>query len=200
MKNFLEKITFLIKKDENEKLDKKDDLDKKENKGKKKKIANKKNSKKKKNLEKKKNSDKKGIGTYKEIAGYILLIIVGLLVAQHMNVVVSESMEPVFYRGDIVIIEKTNFLGINEFNPENVNIGDIVVYNAEWYPNPVIHRVINKTNINGTNYFTIKGDNNEVPDPYLVEPSQITDRVLTIGEHPLIIPKIGYITIWLKGL
>lgn len=136
----------------------------------------------------------------KEIAIYALIIIVGLIAAQHMNVVVSGSMEPVFYRGDIVVVEKTNFLGINEFDPNNAQIGDIVVYNAEWFPNPVIHRIINVTEVNGTKYFVIKGDNNDAPDPYLVEPSRITERVVKIGDQPFIIPKIGYITIWLKGL
>jgi len=136
----------------------------------------------------------------REIAIYALIIIVGLIAAQHMNVVVSGSMEPVFYRGDIVIVEKTNFLGINEFNPNNAKVGDIVVYNAAWFPNPVIHRIINVTQVNGSEYFVIKGDNNDAPDPYLVAPSQVTERVATIGDQPLIIPKIGYITIWLKGL
>ena len=139
----------------------------------------------------------------KEIIAYILIIILGSLVAQHMNVVVSGSMEPVLYRGDIVLVEKTDFLGINEFNPDNINVGDIVVYNAEWFPNPIIHRVINKTNINGTTYFTVKGDNNKTnpsPDPYLVKPSQITEKVVTIKNQPIIIPKLGYITIWIKGL
>lgn len=136
----------------------------------------------------------------KEIIIYVVIIIVGLLIAQHMNVVVSESMEPVLYRGDIVIVEKTNLLGIQEFNPDTVNVGDIVVYNAEWYPNPVIHRVINISEINGSKYYTIKGDNNPTADPYPVSPSQITERVAKIGNQPLIIPKVGYITIWLKGL
>jgi len=136
----------------------------------------------------------------KEIAIYALIIIVGLILAQHMNVVVSGSMEPVFYRGDIVVVEKTNFLGINEFDSNNAQVGDIVVYDAKWFPNPVIHRIINVTDVNGTEYFVIKGDNNDAPDPYYVEPSQIRERVVTIGDHPLIIPKIGYITIWLKGL
>lgn len=136
----------------------------------------------------------------KEIIAYVIIIVVGLLVAQHMNVVVSESMEPVLYRGDIVIVEKSNFLGINEFDPNTVQVGDIVVYQATWFPNPVIHRVINESQINGSKYFTIKGDNNPVPDPVLVSPSQITERVVKVGDQPLIIPKVGYITIWLKGL
>ncbi|KZX14644.1 signal peptidase I W [Methanobrevibacter cuticularis] len=136
----------------------------------------------------------------KEIAIYAIIIIIGLIAAQHLNVVVSGSMEPVLYRGDIVIVEKTNFLGIHEFNPEDVKVGDIVVYNAEWFPNPVIHRVINISEINGTKYFTIKGDNNPVQDPLPVSPSQVTERVVTLWDQPLVIPKVGYITIWLKGL
>ena len=136
----------------------------------------------------------------KEIAIYAIIIIVGLLVAQHMNVVVSESMEPVFFRGDIVVVEKANFIGIQEFDPNDAKVGDIVVYDAIWYPNPVIHRIINETTINGTKHFTIKGDNNNASDPYLVKPSQITQRVVMIGDQPFIIPKVGYITIWLKGL
>ena len=136
----------------------------------------------------------------REIIAYIIIIVVGLLIAQHMNVVVSESMEPVLYRGDIVIVEKSNFLGLNEFDPNDVQVGDIVVYQATWFPNPVIHRVINESQINESKYFTIKGDNNPVPDPVPVSPSQITERVVTIDGHPLIIPKVGYLTIWLKGL
>ena len=135
-----------------------------------------------------------------EIIAYVIVIIVGLLIAQHMNVVVSESMEPVLYRGDIVVVEKSSLLGIQEFDPNTVQVGDIVVYQATWFPNPVIHRVINETYVNGNKYFVIKGDNNPVEDPELVSPSQITDRVVKVGDQPLIIPKIGYITIWFKGL
>lgn len=71
----------------------------------------------------------------KEILTYIALIVVGIVLAQHMNVVVSESMEPTLYRGDVVVIDtKLN----------NINIGDIVIYHAHWFFQPVIHRVINR--------------------------------------------------------
>ncbi|WP_409200288.1 signal peptidase I [Methanobrevibacter sp. DSM 116169] len=135
----------------------------------------------------------------KEIVIYAVIIIIGLMAAQHMNVVVSGSMEPVFYRGDIVVVEKVSFLGIQEFDPSETKVGDIVVYDAAWYSEPVIHRVINISDINGTKYYTIKGDNNKAPDPYLVEEERITQKVVMIGDQPLIIPKIGYLTIWLKG-
>ena len=136
----------------------------------------------------------------KEVAIYIFLIIVVLIAAQHLNVVVSGSMEPVMYRGDIVVLEKANLFGIHEFDPNTVQEGDIVVYNAVWYDSPVIHRVIKIAEINGTKCYMIKGDNNPSADPYWVTPAQITDRVITFNGQPLIIPKIGYITLWFKGL
>ncbi|MBR4397000.1 MAG: signal peptidase I [Methanobrevibacter sp.] len=136
----------------------------------------------------------------KEIAVYIVLIIIVLIAAQHLNVVVSGSMEPVMYRGDIVVLEKADLLGIHEFNASDVKEGDIVVYNSAWHDGPVIHRVIEKGQINDTTVYKIKGDNNKVADPYWVTESQITSRVLTFNGQPLIIPKIGYISIWIRGL
>ena len=132
----------------------------------------------------------------KEIAVYIVLIILVLIAAQHL----SGSMEPVMYRGDIVVLEKANLLGLQEFNPAEVEVGDIVVYNAAWHDGPVIHRVIEKGQINSTTVFKIKGDNNDVADPYWVTENQIASRVLTFNGQPLIIPKIGYISIWIRGL
>lgn len=137
---------------------------------------------------------------WKEVASYAVILIVVLILAQHLNVVVSGSMEPAFYRGDIVAIQKTDFLGIHEFNPEDIQVGDVVVYDAKWYDQPVIHRVINITEINGTTMYVIKGDNNNAPDPYYVEPSQIKAKVITLGDNMVVIPKIGYLSLWLRGL
>ena len=83
-------------------------------------------------------------------------------------------------------------LGISEFDPTTVKEGDIVVYDAVWYDNPVIHRIIDIKDING--------DNNGSPDPYWVKAEQITGRVVTLGEMPVIIPKIGYLSLWIRGL
>ena len=137
----------------------------------------------------------------KEIASYAIIIILAIVLAAHLNVVVSGSMEPAFYRGDIVVTQGTNVYGIQEFNPEtDVNVGDVVIYDATWYSEPVIHRVIDLTNINGSKHYLIKGDHNDAADPYLVSPSQITGKVITVGNNLLIIPKIGYITLWFRGL
>jgi len=137
---------------------------------------------------------------WKEVASYAVILVIVLIAAQHLNVVVSGSMEPAFYRGDIVLVEKAGFLGINEFNPDDVQVGDVVVYDAAWFDQPVIHRIINITDINGTTMYVIKGDNNDRPDPYYVKADQIQEKVVTLGDNLAIIPKIGYLSLWLRGL
>lgn len=166
---------------------------------KRKKNQNKKN--KQKNIDKTSDKNHK-LHITKEILSYAIIIIVAVLLSSHLNVVVSGSMEPSFYRGDIVAVENVNtYYGVQEFDPyTDVNVGDVVVYDAQWYSEPVVHRVIDINQINGSTYYTIKGDNNEVEDPYLVSPSQIKAKVITIGDNLLVIPKIGYITLWFRGL
>ena len=137
---------------------------------------------------------------WKEIASYVVILLVVLIAAQHLNVVVSGSMEPAFYRGDIVLIQKTNFLGIQEFNVDDIQKGDVVVYDAKWYDQPVIHRVIDIVDINGSTMYKIKGDNNNKTDPYYVTPEQIQSKVVTFGDNLVVIPKIGYLSLWLRGI
>ncbi len=164
-------------------------------------------SKKRKNRDKKKkqeqqvNKQKSNVNLYKEILSYAVILILAVLLSAHLSVVVSGSMEPSFYRGDIVATENVDTYGIQEFNPyTDVNVNDVVVYNAKWYSEPVIHRVIDIQQINGSKYYIIKGDNNEVQDPYPVSPDQIKSKVIKIGNSLLIIPKLGYITLLFRGL
>lgn len=137
---------------------------------------------------------------FKEVATYAIILIIVLIAAQHLSVVVSGSMEPTFYRGDIVVLEKADFFGIHEFDPDTIEVGDVVVYDATWYDQPVIHRVIGTADINGTTMYIIKGDNNKSPDPYYVTKDQIKEKVVTFGDNLVIIPKIGYLSLWLRGL
>lgn len=164
-------------------------------------------SKKRKNRQKKnkqaqqENKQKSNYNLYKEILSYAIILIVAVILSAHLNVVVSGSMEPSFYRGDIVATENVNTYGIQEFNPyTDVKVGDVVVYDATWYSEPVIHRVIDIQQINGSQYYIIKGDNNEVQDPYPVSPDQIKSKVLKIGDSLVIIPKLGHVTLLFRGL
>ncbi len=109
-----------------------------------------------------------------EIIAYVAIIIVAIILVQHLDAAVSGSMEPVFYRGDVLAIEQANILGLHEFNTSNMNVGDIVIYHATWFPQPVIHRIIFKgTSPDGQLYYILKGDNNTAPDRTVVYPSQI---------------------------
>ncbi len=186
-----------------------------------------------------------------KIIEWIVFLIVLFLIWSHVNVVVSNSMYPIMKRGDLVIVENAGF----EFNPNDVKVGDIVVYSAHWdayqyilyaisqklgydfnntlfifnrgddkleakvlgklktdvgefviinfstpklFEKPVIHRVIDKVEFDNRTYFIIKGDNNYMHDPELVSINQIKQRVLTIDGHPLIIPYLGYLSIYAK--
>lgn len=163
-------------------------------------------SKKRKNREKKRKKAQekqqtKNVNLAREIASYAIIIIIALILSSHLSVVVSGSMEPSFYRGDIVATVNVNTYGVQEFNPEtDVSVGDVVVYDATWYSEPVIHRVIDIQQVDGSKYYIIKGDNNENQDPYPVSPEQIKSKVIKIGDALLIIPKIGYITLLVRGL
>ncbi len=133
------------------------------------------------------------------IFAYALLFIFGLILGTSAPgvIVLSGSMEPTFYRGDIIILQGANAQNIkgqdvNLFhikttlketllkeiakvdynkqkiifeNGSEVNIdksGDVIVYNSEYYPEPIIHRVIAKVHLlNGETYFITKGDNPE---------------------------------------
>jgi len=108
------------------------------------------------------------------------------------RVMVSNSMEPTIYRGDIVKVEN---------KPGNIQVGDIITYKATWIPEEVLHRVIaiHKAG-NGTTYFIAKGDNNPVQDPEPVYQNQIVSKVVTSNGQPVVIPKIGYISLWIRGL
>ena len=128
----------------------------------------------------------------KEISIYIIIIIIGITISHYMNVISSGSMEPVLYKGDIVIID---------YNPSTIETGDIIIYHARWLQNKhVIHRVIAKgESSDGNIIYILKGDNNAYQDPEPVSPTDMIAKVVTINNHTLIIPKIGYITLWFQG-
>ncbi len=135
------------------------------------------------------------------VVGVVSVIgVIGLTSASYNNssgateyvVMVSNSMEPSIYKGDIVKVEK---------NPKNVQIGDIITYKATWIPEEVLHRVIAIYKAgNGTTYFIAKGDNNPAQDPEPVYQNQVISKVLTSNGQPVVIPKIGYISLWIRGL
>ena len=100
--------------------------------------------------------------------------------------ILSNSMKPIFERGDIVIVEK-----INRKNFNNIKKYDIIEYIIDG--SVVAHRIINIEKHNdGSILLTTKGDNNNAPDIKKVEKSQIK------GIIKASIPKVGYPSVWLN--
>jgi signal peptidase len=99
--------------------------------------------------------------------------------------IVSNSMQPVYSRGAIVIIQRVT-------DPMDIKLGDIVQYESAG--KTITHRVVAidaASDGSGKKVFTTKGDNNPSKDP-LVAAQQIGGIVRAQ------IPYVGYPTIWLR--
>ncbi|KFD49092.1 hypothetical protein M513_10034 [Trichuris suis] len=103
-------------------------------------------------------------------------------------VVLSGSMEPAFYRGDLLFL--TNF-------DDPVRIGDITVFKVDKREIPIVHRVIKvHERADGYSKFLTKGDNNAVDDRGLYAPGQHwLERKDVIGRARGCVPYIGMVTI-----
>lgn len=87
-----------------------------------------------------------------------------------------------FDKGDVIVLVAA----------EDIEVGDVLVYNSQSHAYPIIHRV---TYINEEEEsYIIKGDNNDGPDPQAVQEEQL------VGKALYRIPKIGWIKIWAAQL
>ena len=88
------------------------------------------------------------------------------------TVILTGSMEPSLYPGDIAIMRKVK--------PENIKDGDVIQYFRRNIF--IIHRVID---IDEDGEFQTKGDNNSAPDSELIGVGQVRGKM--IGT----VPKLG---------
>jgi signal peptidase len=117
-----------------------------------------------------------------------------------MVVVISGSMEPTIYRGDLLFIKGTNPSEINNGSYQGDPAGDIIVFEATWSYSgePIVHRVIDKRfNYTGDGAweFQTQGDNvitNPTPDPGWAHEDDVIGVV--VGK----IRYIGFVKIWLS--
>ena len=95
--------------------------------------------------------------------------------------VASESMEPVLYRGDLIIIEGVkNISDIHVGTKDSANPGDIIIFHEPQDSGElIVHRAVERIdNGDGTYSFKTKGDNNPGRDGWTVEESHIVGRYL----------------------
>ena len=98
--------------------------------------------------------------------------------------IVSESMEPTFYKDDLAVVKSCNI--------EELKKGDIITFKQE--DRIISHRIADIMKEKGEEQFITKGDNNEVED---VEPVN-TQNVY--GKVVLVIPKIGKIVNYIQNV
>jgi hypothetical protein len=70
----------------------------------------------------------------------------------------THSMEPVLYAG-------ANGLELVPQSENDIYVGDIVAYDADWSDGLVVHRIISMSRDEFGYYYTLKGDNNSSADP-----------------------------------
>ena len=99
------------------------------------------------------------------------------------SIIASGSMRPALDVGDIAVTVPTS--------PNNIKVGDVIQYWRQGEPAPIIHRVIETYKSGGTTYIITKGDANNAPD----DPITATQ---TLGKLIITIPKLGWISIYLK--
>lgn len=107
-------------------------------------------------------------------------------------VVLSGSMEPTYYRGDILFLELHE-----EIRP--IAPGDAVVYKLGDRDIPIIHRIVSTHYKDGELNMLTKGDNNKVNDRALYPPGQVwVVRKDLMGRVMYYLPYVGIVTIWIN--
>lgn len=96
--------------------------------------------------------------------------------------IVSESMEPTFYKDDLAVVKSGNL--------EELKIGDIITF--QQGDRVISHRIAEITKENGKETFITKGDNNEVEDTEPINIQNIYGKVIWV------IPKIGKVVNYIQ--
>jgi signal peptidase len=89
-----------------------------------------------------------------------------------LTVVNGHSMEPTYATNDVIVTVRTPVYGV----------GEIITYQIpEGQPGAggrVIHRIVTATNVDGTQQFVTKGDNNSTVDPWTISSSDVLGRAI----------------------
>lgn len=109
----------------------------------------------------------------------ILVILVSGIFRYKMIAIGSDSMVPIYHRGDAVIYEKIKI--------DSLEIGDILVFQKEDII--VTHRIVKIWIQDGKYHFVTKGDNNNTKDSFIPTEKDVLGRVRATFKY------IGYPTV-----
>lgn len=110
--------------------------------------------------------------------------------------VASGSMEPVLYKGDLILVQGVQNAVEIHVAPKDANPpGDIIVFRKPTYPSDlIVHRAVN----NGTDtsyYIKTQGDANPGPDNWEVRESEIIGKYTGVK-----VPLLGHIALFFEPL
>ncbi len=108
----------------------------------------------------------------------IILVLAFGLKSLTFIVVVSDSMKPVFQRGDLVLTQSLF---------KDPQVGDIITFKARDVQYTVTHRVVSVKD----DIVTTKGDNNPLADDYGTTKGDILGKAIIINNHPIVVPGVG---------
>ena len=104
------------------------------------------------------------------------------------SVVVTGSMEPMIYPGDVILLQQMQ----TEEQVRSLVPGDVIQFQRDEIR--ITHRIVEILDDGiGNLTFRTKGDNNSTEDSRLVHPNDIK------GELVRVVPKIGYPSLLIKG-
>jgi len=120
--------------------------------------------------------------------------------------VASGSMEPVLYKGDLILVQGVhNACKIHAAPKYEDQPGDIIVFRNPW-GDLIVHRAVDKTNRDGKCYFRTQGDANNAKDDWEVKESDIVGKYtgakapflghIALFFEPLQV-KVAFIMLWL---
>ena len=136
---------------------------------------------------------KSGIGLLSVVSSAIMIykiLSLMMMCESPFVVVVSGSMEPGYYRGDLVVLSTPN---------RKPTVGDIPVFTIADRGIPIVHRIHRvHEHVNGSMFVLTKGDNNPGDDRILYNPGQnFVAPEDIIGRANSYVPYIGWMTVWL---
>lgn len=100
-----------------------------------------------------------------------LTVIIVYALKLRLDVVQSDSMSPVFYKDDIVVVRAY----------DEYNVGDIIEYQITELTTPVTHRIVEKKGSGKNATFVTQGDANGNSDGAIAY-SQINGKVIAVIE------------------
>lgn len=118
-------------------------------------------------------------------ATFLICFMAGILKYEPIAIL-SNSMAPLFARGDVLVFEK-----LNNQELSNLQVGEVIVYKTE--NRHIVHRIVKVISNSDSTLYITKGDNNLKSDSYLVKIEDIE------GVVKFYIKYLGYPAVYLNS-